>query len=193
MHTPGHVVLNLALLGSVVGHESAVIAGALLPDVPIVVLYLRERLRGTPPATIWSVCYQRKFWLAVIHGAHSVPLSLLGMGIALLAHSSTLIYFFLSVLCHALCDLPLHVHDAHRHFFPLSSYRFISPWSYWDARYHGRKVALLELLLVLLCSLYLYLVMAPRWTATPKPLVLALLCATNLWYAQNYYRSFLRR
>ena len=46
MHTPGHGVLNLALLGSVVGHESAVIAGALLPDLPIVVLYLPDRQRG---------------------------------------------------------------------------------------------------------------------------------------------------
>ena len=69
---------------------------------------------------------------------------------------SLLNHFFLSVLCHAFCDLPVHVHDAHRHFFPLSDYRFISPWSYWDVRYHGRTVALVEALLAFLCSLYIY-------------------------------------
>ena len=47
MHTPGHALLNLAVIGSVVGHEAAVIAGAVVPDLPIVFLYLRERARGT--------------------------------------------------------------------------------------------------------------------------------------------------
>ena len=46
MHTPGHVLLNVAVLGSIVGHERAVVAGAIVPDLPIVILYLRERLRG---------------------------------------------------------------------------------------------------------------------------------------------------
>lgn len=192
MHTPGHVLLNLAMLGSVVGHETAVVAGAVLPDLPIVALYLRERWRGTPPETIWSVCYQQKHWLAIIHGAHSVPLAVLGVMLCWLAHLPSLLNFFLSVLCHAFCDLPVHAHDAHRHFFPFSEYRFISPWSYWDVRYHGRTVALLEAVLVFLCSLYIYFVMAARWTDTPRPLVAVLLVASNLWYAQNYYRSFLR-
>lgn len=192
MHTPGHVLLNLAMLGSVLGHESAVIAGAILPDLPIVALYLRERARGTPPETIWSVCYQRKHWLAIIHGAHSVPLAMIGVGLCWLAHLPSLLAFFLSVLGHAFCDLPLHVHDAHRHFFPLSDYRFISPWSYWDVRYHGRSVALIEALLVFLCSLYIYWALAPRWHSMPRSLVAALLAACNLWYAQNYYRNILR-
>lgn len=192
MHTPGHVLLNLAMLGSVLGHESAVIAGAILPDLPIVALYLRERARGTPEETIWSVCYQRKHWLAIIHGAHSVPLAMLGVGLCWLAHLPSLLAFFLSVLGHAFCDLPLHVHDAHRHFFPLSKYRFISPWSYWDVRYHGRSVALIEALLVFLCSLYIYWAMVPRWQSMPRSLVAVLLVGTNLWYAQNYYRNILR-
>lgn len=192
MHTPGHVLLNLAMLGSVLGHESAVIAGAILPDLPIVALYLRERARGTPEETIWSVCYQRKHWLAIIHGAHSVPLAMIGVGLCWLAHLPSLLAFFLSVLGHAFCDLPLHVHDAHRHFFPLSDYRFISPWSYWDVRYHGRSVALIEALLVFLCSLYIYWAMVPRWQSMPRSLVAVLLVGTNLWYAQNYYRNILR-
>jgi uncharacterized membrane protein YhaH (DUF805 family) len=53
-------------------------------------------------------------------------------------------------------------------------------------------VALIEALLVFLCSLYIYWALAPRWHDMPRSLVAALLAACNLWYAQNYYRNILR-
>jgi len=190
MHTPGHVILNLTALGSVFGHEGAIIAGAMIPDLPIVALFLFERSRGTPTDVIWSVCYQRKHWLAIIHGAHSIPLALLGILAGALVHEPALILFFVSVLTHAFCDFPLHAIDAHRHFFPVSEYRFISPISYWDVRYHGRTVARIEALLVLACSVFLFFFLGPRWTSLPAPALGALLLATNAWYAQNYFRNF---
>jgi hypothetical protein len=189
MHTPGHVVLNLTVIGSVFGHEGAIVAGAIIPDLPIVALYLFERSRGTPTDIIWSVCYQRKHWLAIIHGAHSAPLALAGMLVGGFFHQTAVILFFVSVLAHALCDFPLHAMDAHRHFFPISDYRFISPISYWDIRYHGRTVARIEGLLVLFCSVYLYFVMGPHWSSLPAPVLAAILAATNGWYVQNYFRN----
>lgn len=192
MHTPGHVLLNVAVLGSIVGHERAVVAGAIVPDLPIVILYLRERLRGTPDDIIWSVAYQRRGWLALIHGAHSLPLSLLAVLISALWHAPGLTAFFLSMAAHALCDLPLHVHDAHRHFFPFSEFRFRSPISYWDPRYHGRTWSLIEALGVTACAIYLYVARAAQWTLSPV-LAAGLLGSVVVWYAVNYYRSFLRR
>ncbi|HRI69037.1 MAG TPA: hypothetical protein PK156_32630 [Polyangium sp.] len=189
MHTPGHVILNLTLLGSVFGHEGAIIAGAIVPDLPIFILYLYERARKTPPEVIWSVCYQHKHWLAIIHGAHSIPFALLGMLGGLVLHQPAIILFFTSVLAHASCDFPLHAIDAHRHFFPLSEYRFISPISYWDVRYHGRTIAKIEAGLVLACSIYLYFIMGPRWSSLPSPVLATLLVVTNLWYGQNYFRN----
>jgi hypothetical protein len=189
MHTPGHVVVNLMVLGSAFGHEKAIMAGAIVPDLPIVVLYLYERARKTPPDVIWSVCYQRKHWLAIIHGAHSIPLAILGMLAGWLVDEPAILLFFTSVLAHASCDFPLHAIDAHRHFFPFSEYRFISPISYWDVRYHGRTVARIEALLVCACSAYLYFVMGPRWSSLPAPVLAALLLLTNIWYAQNYFRT----
>jgi hypothetical protein len=44
-------------------------------------------------------------------------------------------------------DLPLHREDAHGHFFPLSSWRFMSPVSYWDVRHYGAYAAAAELAL----------------------------------------------
>ena len=187
MQTPGHAVLNLALLGS--GSHSAlllpILAGAVAPDVPIVVLYLREHyLRGLPDERIWSESYQQPFWLNLIHGVHSVPLTLLGVLVSLGAGSSALAAFFASALLHALEDLPVHAQDAHRHFLPLSQYRFISPLSYWDPRYHGRAVALVEALLVLGAAVWLW----PRF-GTPGR---AALLAVEGWYAFTYWKTFLR-
>ena len=64
--------------------------------------------------------------------------------------------FFGSMLLHALADLPLHAEDAHRHFLPFSHYRFISPISYWDVRYHAREVAIVETLVVAGAAAFLW-------------------------------------
>jgi hypothetical protein len=187
VQTPGHAVLNLALLGGVASPALAVpiLVGAVLPDVPIAVLYLRERyVRGLSDERIWSESYQRPFWLNLIHGAHSLPLSLMGGAVALALGVAPLAAFFASVFLHALADFPLHVHDAHRHFLPFSQYRFLSPISYWDVRYHGRAVALGEALLVLGVSAWLW----PRVPGAAR----AGLAVVTVWYAINYWKSFLR-
>jgi hypothetical protein len=59
------------------------------------------------------------------------------------------VVFCASLICHSLLDLPVHHDDAHRHFFPLSDYRFISPLSYWDPSHYGQFVALAEVLVIL--------------------------------------------
>jgi hypothetical protein len=191
VQTPGHATLNLAVLGGLLSAPwsgamtAAVLAGAILPDVPIVVLYLRERSRGTPEDVIWTDHYQRRFWQDLIHGAHSIPLGLLGLLVSFLLGAPLGLAFFASQVLHALFDLPVHVHDAHRHLFPLSSYRFISPFSYWDPRYHAPKVALVEALLVAACS-------AVVWSRGPGWAGQLALLGVNLFYARSYYRSFLR-
>ena len=91
--------------------------------------------------------------------------------------------FFVSVFVHALGDLPVHAIDAHRHFWPFSQFRYHSPLSYWDTRFHARGVALVEALLVLAASLALH-------RCGVSPAVLGLLVAVNLGYARNYVRSF---
>ena len=192
MQTPGHALINLATLGSIVGHEGAVLLGAVLPDVPIMVLYLFERLRGTPEDVIWSVCYQKPLWLAIVHGGHSIPLSIIAIAISLLCGMPGLAAFFGSVLLHALGDLPVHAIDAHRHFLPFSQYRFISPLSYWDPRFHGKQVAFVEWLLVAASSIGLIGWRLARWPRGVRPYAVAAIIAVNLGYARNYWRNFLR-
>lgn len=181
MQTVGHVILNIALLAGEGAPTAAIGLGAVLPDLPIAALYATQRLQGRSADEIWAVHYQRPGWLAVIHGAHSIPLGLLGLTLCLALHAPFGAALFASVVCHALADLPVHARDAHRHFLPLSNYRFESPLSYWDPRFHAREVVTAEAGLVLFASLTL--------VARGAPLVaIVALVLVNGWYAAQVRR-----
>jgi len=83
---------------------------------------------------------------------HSIPLAGIGWLIAYYLGWPSVQILFISMILHSLGDLPVHNDDAHRHFFPFSNYRFISPFSYWDRNHYGSIVSLVEMLLVLLST-----------------------------------------
>jgi hypothetical protein len=158
MNTPSHAILNLAVLMQVQPEAATpIICGAVLPDVPMFVMYLwAKQVRRQSERQIWEDTYWTPFWQRINHGFHSIPLHLVGMGLGYLAGCTWAEFLFLSAVCHALGDLPIHNHDAHRHFFPFSNYRFISPLSYWDPQHHGKTVAFVEKVLVLVATIYLF-------------------------------------
>lgn len=152
MNTPSHYILNLAFLGTRFAPEAnvAITIGAILPDVPIFVFYgVAKFVYHMPERQIWSQAYYEPFWQNIIALFHSFPIALLGLLICLFSGWKSGTILFGSMILHSLGDLPVHNSDAHRHFFPLSNYRFISPVSYWNPQHHGRIAALVELLLVI--------------------------------------------
>lgn len=158
MHTPSHAILNLALLCSGPRRDlaRAVVAGAVAPDLPILVFYLVERLAlGRSEAEIWTRDYFLPEWQNVFDLAHSIPLALAGLGIARLLARRIPQAFFASLLLHSVFDLPFHHNDAHRHFFPLTDARLVSPLSYWDLAHHGSLMLTLEAGVVCVTSLSL--------------------------------------
>ena len=162
MNTPAHAVINLLLLTRKPGHNNshqrsaAIIAGALLPDLVIIVFYAWHLLLGTPEFQIWSVEYYRPTWQAWIDSFNSIPLIGLAMLISGKIRHYLLLAFFSSMLLHAFGDLPLHQDDAHRHFFPLSDWRFASPVSYWDPAHHGHWASLIEFTSVIAAASFMY-------------------------------------
>jgi hypothetical protein len=86
---------------------------------------------------------------------------------------------FSSALLHVAFDLPLHHEDAHRHFFPLSEWRFASPVSYWNPAYHRHIGALFETAVVTASSALLW----PRFTSRGQRALLVLL---PVLYAAGY-------
>jgi hypothetical protein len=186
MNTPAHAIVNLALLGRRTRPDETapIVAGAVLPDLSIVAFYGWARLvRGASEATIWTTLYFLPEWQVVFDVAHSLPLALAGYVIARATRRARAGALCLSMALHSLFDLPLHHDDAHRHFLPLSGWRFASPLSYWDPRHHGAAGAFGEVLLVTVASI----VVARRTTSRAARLVLAVVVLVAvLAYAALY-------
>jgi len=183
--TPSHYVLNLALLGTLFAPEAtaAIAAGALLPDLPIFVLYFVAKFAyKRPERQIWSETYYEPFWQTWVAFGHSLPLGAIAAVICFSQGWTVGGLFSLSFILHSLLDLPVHHSDAHRHFFPFSNYRFISPFSYWNPKYHGRIVAFVELLLVLAATPFAFSLLK-TWVSQ------GILVGINALYILSYLRS----
>lgn len=186
MNTPSHVIINLFILGR---HQPSqfnlpIIIGSLLPDVAIFWFYFWTKfIKKLPESTIWSETYFSSSWQDIFAIPNSIVLCLIGVVIAHYLQQPFLKIMFISMIIHCLCDLPVHHDDAHRHFVPLTDFRFVSPFSYWDVRYHGKWVALLELLIVSGSSVYLYLIFNSWWA---KGLILT----NNFLYLIFYWRFY---
>lgn len=152
MNTPAHVILNLLCLGREDTHRilTPVVTGAILPDAPMFLFYFVEKVvRGTSEQVIWSQAYYQPHWQNGIDLFNSLPLVMVGLLITLVARSQWGTLLFASMMLHIGGDLPLHHDDGHRHFFPFSEWRFVSPVSYWDPNHYGGIVTLLEILAVI--------------------------------------------
>jgi len=158
MNTPAHAIINLALMSRNPSHRktAAIVGGALIPDLAIIVFYAWQLSRGTPETEIWSIEYYRPLWQAWIDSFNSIPLVTLALLLSWYSRQYLLMAFFGSMLLHIGGDLPLHHDDAHRHFFPLLDWRFSSPVSYWDPAHHGQWASLLEFVSVVAASGLMY-------------------------------------
>lgn len=181
MNTPAHAVANLLILGRRDRPREVmpIAAGALLPDVPMLVFYAWQKLAAVPEAEIWSQAYHDPRWQAFFDLFNSLPLIVLALLVARLASAPRWSAFFASMGLHALADLPLHNGDAHRHLWPLSDWRFASPVSYWDPAHHGQWAGLAEIALVAVGSVWLW----RRYPqAGPRGLVAALALVYLLYW-----------
>lgn len=186
MNTPAHAVINLALLEKRAPEGSTwpILLGAVLPDLPIFVFYVYDRaVAGRAESVVWSHDYFVSAWQPVIDALHSFPLVLLALVAAWRLKAFRAVAFSLSLLLHAVCDFLLHNDDAHRQLFPFSDYRFRSPVSYWDPRYHGALGALFELAAVVLASA----VLARRHRSLAARITLALLVIASTAFYVRFY------
>ncbi|MDY6936731.1 MAG: hypothetical protein SWY16_03610 [Cyanobacteriota bacterium] len=188
MNTPGHAVINLALLSHLSPQANlAIVCGAVLPDLPIFGFYMWAKfVDRLPEREIWQEAYLQPRIQTVVATFHSIPIAL-GCGlVSYLCGWEIAQIICLSCLLHSLEDIPVHNHDAHRHFFPLSNYRFISPFSYWDSRHYGNIVAAIELSLVFAMTLWVF----PRVSSISGQI---LLIVANLYYWLGYFTFYLRK
>ena len=159
MNSPSHIVINLVLLGSGVGklHTRSILAGSLLPDLPIFLFYFVEKfILHTREKVIWMEAYFQPWWQDFFDLFNSIPIIFLGIAVAWSRKSKSAAYFLVSMLLHVLIDFFLHHDDAHRIFFPLADWRFFSPVSYWDPSHYGKITAPLEAVAAIICCTVIF-------------------------------------
>ena len=187
MNTPAHAVFNLALLARSQKPQwnPLIIWGALIPDLAMFGFYFWLKLVvDVPELQIWRTEYYRPGWQLLFDFFNSIPLALLGVGVMVYAKRTGIALLFASIALHCLEDLPVHHDDAHRHFWPLSNFRFESPVSYWDPDHYGAIASRVELVLMLVASAYVFNKVRSRQTK-------ALLIVANLlpFAAYLYFTS----
>jgi hypothetical protein len=127
---------------------TAAVLGGLAPDVPSFALVLwAGAVQRMPAKEIFETAYFSDAWQLWLAPAHSAPLWLAGLLLALALRARAAGAFAAAGLLHLLCDFPLHADDPHRHFWPLGDWRFESPVSYWDPDRFGLWVQPLEIAL----------------------------------------------
>lgn len=146
MNTPTHLLVSAGLFSRPRAgvRNAAVLLGALMPDLPIYVLWAQARLRGLPEARIWSELYFSDGWQMAVTVGNAAPIYALIAAVGALFRQAAVGLFGVSAIVHVALDFPLHAGDAHAHFWPISDWRFESPLSYWNPAHHGDVVQLVE-------------------------------------------------
>lgn len=134
---------------------AAVWLGGLTPDLSVFVMVVVGRLTADD-ANLWRPpdgLYWTEPWQTLSAISNSVPLyaGLAGAGYLAQRYSERLgpwgvavMLFAGAALLHVALDFPVHVEDAHVHFWPFSDWRFHSPVSYWRRDHYGDIVGTIE-------------------------------------------------
>jgi hypothetical protein len=168
VNTPSHLLINAALRrytarrGGPAIPRGPFLLGAVLPDVPLTLLWIGafvygRYVQGNPAITPMDESFDRMYftdplWIASYNTLHSPTLLLLALALLWRARTAGLgrwwFWFLAGCLVHSAVDIPVHANDGPLLLFPFEwSIRFQSPVSYWDPRYYGRQFAVFELLL----------------------------------------------
>jgi len=185
MMTPTHLLIAGAVLTRRhrPAENAAVLAGALIPDLSIYVLYGWSKLiAGISSRTVWSQLYWQEPWQTLSAISNSLPLYAALLLAAWTIGLRWLILLAAAALIHLAFDLPFHASDAHMHFWPISDIRIVSPLSYWDSRHYGDIVRFGELALALVSLTIIWRRFDALWVKAAMAVLLASYVAVPLYF-----------
>ena len=166
MNTPAHLIFGMAAFAKRDQPKvtAAALAGALIPDLS---LYLMAGVSlfvlQIDPNVVFGELYFSDAWQAVFRVDNSFVVWGVLLAIALWRRAVWGIALTGAALLHIGSDFPLHHDDGRAHFWPLTSWIFESPVSYWDLGHHARIVAPIEITLSLLFCLVLFRRLRSVW------------------------------
>lgn len=176
MNTPTHFLtvaaLDKLLKKKLTLFHQPLLIGSIAPDIPLYFLCLGAWVyyhffKGWELGRIFDYVFNDLFfknpvWITLHNFPHS-PLVLIITIASVWSFRDQvgtwqrwIFWFAWGCLLHTALDIPTHVDDGPLLLFPLNwSWRFASPISYWDPRYHGATVARVESALAIVLALYL--------------------------------------
>lgn len=186
MNTPAHLLFGVAAFGRPEMRRTtlAALLGAFAPDASLYVMSTwAMRVQGHAPQYVFDVLYFSDAWQQVFAIDNSFIFWGIGLAIALWAQAWAWTAFAGAGLLHLLCDFPLHTDDARMHFWPLTRWKFESPFSYWDSSANADAVGLLVIALVVV-ALVMVLRRYTSWWMRVLAMVLAGFeaAASGIWF-----------
>jgi len=182
VNSPTHTLLALALLSKRGERKRnwAVIIGSIVPDAAIYFWAPYQRfVNGVSGEQLWRELYFAEPMQNLIAYFNSIPiylaLAILGYAMRAKTWGKLTLFFALAALIHMATDMPVHNHDAYRHFWPFSDWRFISRFSYYETDHHAGWVSLIESALALISIVII-------WKRFPKLWVKLFLGLLTLLY-----------
>ena len=189
MNTPAHLLLGTALFARPLRTRVILAAafGALVPDLSLYILGgFSLFVLQIPPQRVFNELYFPDAWQTVFAIDNSMFIWAALLAIAIRAKKDYAIALCSAALLHLVCDMPLHHDDGRPHFWPLTSWVFESPLSYWDGRHGAQWVAPLEAMLATLAAMRLCFARNPTWV---KICALVLLGA-EIWIVSQWLFFF---
>lgn len=159
MNTPAHLIFGLAAFGKPDAAKvtAAALAGAMIPDASLYLMAgVHLLIMGTDPQVVFGQLYFSERWQAIFRVDNSMVLWGIGAAFAIWGRSVWGLALCGAALFHLGLDFLFHVDDGRAHFWPLSTWIFESPVSYWDRNHYGGIVGAVEVLMSAVLCVWLW-------------------------------------
>lgn len=173
MQTQTHALIGAYFFGKrdATLMTTGAIAG-MAPDLPMFAIVAALAAAGHSGREIFGHDYFQPWWQHINGVAHSLILWPLLLAAALLARQARpgadwppmLLAAAGAGLTHACVDFLCHREDAHMQFWPLSSWKFVSPVSYYEPAHFGVPAMIVESALGLFLAWRLVALARRRWS-----------------------------
>lgn len=147
MNTPAHLLIGAAAFSRRDQRTvtAATLFGGLFPDLSLYVMAgVSMFILEISPQRVFNELYFSDTWQQIFAIDNSFILFGLLLGWAVWAKRLGWIAFSGAAFLHLVLDFPFHGEDARMHFWPVTDWKFDSPWSYWDHRAGATIIGPLE-------------------------------------------------
>lgn len=189
MNTPAHLLLGAAVFArpGTTKIVWAAFLGGLAPDLSLYLLAGTALfVLGISPQRVFNELYFSNAWQTVFAVDNSFLVWGALCGLAIWRRLPWAVALTGAALLHLLFDLALHHDDGRPHFWPLSSWVFESPFSYWDRAHGAMWIAPLEAAAAIAAVVVLWWRGVPIWAR----LVALALLAIELWVVRQWLFFF---